>query len=90
MSESKHTPGPYKRQSWLVTTENGAIKICHYLPWSATGTRQEDHDTINLLAAAPDLLAALENIVGAVRHLGPCPGSLEMAEAAIKKAKGLE
>ena len=55
----------------------------NYIPGPWESTRQ-------LISAAPDLLAALENLVGAVSHLDPCPGSLEITEAAIKKAKGLE
>ena len=55
----------------------------NYIPGPWESTRQ-------LIAAAPELLEALENLVGAVRHLDPCPGSLEMAEEAINKAKGLE
>ena len=96
MRKSKHTPGPYKRQGWLVTTENGGTKICHYIPrslcigWSTTDTRQEDHDTINLLAAAPELLEALEFILS---QFGKQDGhtdysAIDKAESAIKKAKG--
>jgi hypothetical protein len=42
----------------------------------------------HLVAAAPDLLAALEDCVNRMRVMGVDPYWLEESEAAIKKAKG--
>ena len=82
MKEFMHSPKP-----WTVSgpsiIDDVNDEVCN-IAWTATP------DNIPLIEAAPDLLAALENLVGAVRHLDPCSGSLQMAEAAIKKAKGIK
>ena len=43
-----------------------------------------------LIAAAPELLDALEELLAATKHLAPCQATAEKARAAIAKAKGEE
>ncbi len=56
---TKHTPGPWKYdETWaLIHAEHGSeIAAVH----AARGTRGEAQANAHLIAAAPDLLAALE------------------------------
>ena len=85
--KTTHTPGPWtqsKRNEADVYSENGE-RIA-----SAHGPRCADN--ARLIAAAPDLLAALERIMNAADH-----GTVKMrselgiqASAAIAKAKGAQ
>ena len=86
MSESKHTPGPWI--AWYIADEfesrvrdEDGVLICKcYWP--------DEHRNAKLIAAAPELLAALEvaveyfdrNDIDCIAH--------DDAKAAIKKAKG--
>ena len=103
MSESTHTPGPWEEikcgfiHGPIRKPKNYAtqVSICRVTYPTRPLNKNDPWDmqfpaNARLIAAAPELLDALENLVGAVRHLDPCSGSLQMAEAAIKKAKGLE
>ena len=42
----------------------------------------------HLIAAAPELLDALEELLAATQHLEPCPATADKARAAIAKATG--
>jgi len=97
MSESKFTPGPWKKFSrWndrylavidSIPDRNGKVVancICH-----VALTNEDAKANANLIVAAPELLAACEAFVAADNQDG---GSLAyvMAIEAIKRAKGEE
>jgi hypothetical protein len=91
---TKHTPGPWsaiKADTYLELRDGSNDPILRIrggmLPTSANA---------RLIAAAPDLLAALENAanvlagiaVGDLKTVYPSSPALEQARAAIAKAKG--
>lgn len=90
MSEVKHTPGPWEYHAvgdsdgetfgidHIVYANFGAVELC-CLPTEADG---------RLIAAAPDLLAALEYIVGWNPSDWSAETARDLARAAIAKAKG--
>lgn len=105
MSETKHTPGPWTASCFLVTASNGR-EVTHT---GLLGRRRsshaeqsggdEDEANAHLIAAAPDLLKALETYlawegaeVSPDRNHAACVAMLtaaeSMARAAIAKAKG--
>jgi hypothetical protein len=87
-----HTPGP-----WIVVTGSGGWRV------NATGHREvaatshsafsgsEDRNNARLIAAAPDLLEALERLLqsGDVRDAADA-GALKQARAAIARVTGAE
>lgn len=78
---AKHTPGPWiYDETWaLINAEHGSeIAAVH----AARGTKGEPQANARLIAAAPDLLAAL---VDAYERL---TGDRSMIRAAIAKATG--
>ena len=93
-----HTPGPWHTQGCTIYAGKNRVAqtwdTCDDLP---TPTMEADAD---LIAAAPEMLAALENLRGSIRHGATCrapqafPCSCdadqlwEMSGAAIAKAKG--
>jgi len=89
---AKHTPGPWTAK---VVHFNGAGAILGpdnkgVACISAAVRREENESNLRLIAAAPDLLAALQRIVrarqdGAIHPDDPC---IDAARAAIAKAKG--
>lgn len=101
MSTAKHTPGPWigAGPSFggplpLYTTEiitewededEGSPTIC-FLPF----THNDDENEANalLIAAAPELLEALQSCADILRHEGVWPGAEARARAAIAKATG--
>jgi hypothetical protein len=97
----KHTPGPWVRDGWSISDQKNRTVICNVVPWDSSGCRVEDISNANLITTAPELLEALERMVGV------CAGYLEnqlpsdadlynpgyvsplsQARDAIKKAKG--
>jgi len=88
---SNHTPGPWEVDSHGIVRDIHRKPIKHasafiegaYYDNDAT---EESTANANLIAAAPDLLAALESLVGAVDPY--CMTNLDDAKAAIAKAKG--
>ena len=93
MSEAKHTPGP-----WRVSYESGTTRIrtadnesimCNetYYPW----VPHNDADW-HLIAAAPDLLDALERCLNFIANteseMGETLPCGDQARTAITKAKG--
>ena len=88
MNANKHTPGP-----WMKSTHGGISK---YSIWSSNGQHIADTNTTksigfdkcaanaSLIAAAPELLEALKELVA---EFGVC-GLTEKARAAIAKATG--
>ena len=96
MREKKFTPGP-----WNVEKENihiGSIATCHgdkedgyYEVWTSnwmdSGIDQKAN--ANLIAAAPELLEALEDLVEQICSVDGCAQlSIDMAELAIKSSYG--
>ena len=91
---SDYTPGPWVISGWAILDEANRTVICNILPWDVSGCRKEDVDNARLIAAAPDLLEALE----ALDNYYKTPGEdswpkfyrqvLVPARAAIAKAKG--
>ena len=96
---SKHTPGP-----WLIEAQNshtGAIATVHNTTdvwveiwsenWIVTGMGPEEQSAnARLIAAAPDLLEALKEIIAAADGDGwnQLDASFATARAAIAKAEG--
>jgi len=82
---TKHTPGPWKYdETWaLIHAEHGSeIAAVH----AARGTRGEAQANAHLIAAAPDLLAALE----AIRQWSNSrDGSAEADETALTEINGI-
>lgn len=102
-NKAKHTPGPWKLDGAVVEAkwENGeSVMICQAggTRWggcsSATeyNKRMREENTVNaaLIAAAPELLAALEFCADALNTEagGLYKAHIEQARAAIAKAKG--
>ena len=102
MSETKHTPGP-----WEVRTDGELFAICGPAKWIVTvdvdeegnialqdGTSEYEVNqaNANLIAAAPDLLAALERALPSLCKCGSrdCYETEvhQQAVAAIAEAKG--
>ena len=98
-NETKHTPGPWRiedgeeggyRIHYSGLVSNGASVVVGQLISGYTPSLED----ARLIAAAPELLAALENALEDMRKHYAClpddPGTDEMrqARAAIAKAKG--
>lgn len=92
MTDTKHTPGPWEASEVNEDVDDGffgnAVVIMHeddedYLPGHVTISSCQPKSDANLIAAAPDLLEALEGM------LDECNGDeIDKARAAIKRARG--
>ena len=89
MGESKHTQGPWRGMSSDYFLIHGDIDQRNLLVATLCPIDYGDEDiaNVNLVAAAPDLLAALEGLMNPKGFL-PDYEEYEAAEAAIAKAKG--
>jgi hypothetical protein len=101
MTNTKHTPGPWTVvkgnngfcDTWQVEyktqLKHGTIADCGFITAIyADGTRKEKLEHLanaRLIAAAPDMLLALENMVNNKLSASACR---LVARAAIQKAKG--
>ena len=95
---NKHTPGPWsyrlnRHTGPTITADSSDTDIVHLL--SITDSGEQELANARLIAAAPDLLAALERIVKLGRAkaraglLTPCERTMrEIGAAAITRAKG--
>ena len=96
-----HTPGPWRvahGSAGLLGVwpqESEAVQAICMLEARSGNTRYELHNAsanAALIAAAPELLAALEDVLGygedCAADRDERPGCLERARAAIAKAKG--
>ena len=99
---SKHTPGPWNVErctdEWFRETNHGerivSVNKATYFVAAVEGYGEESVANARLIAAAPDLLAALQNIMQDAseggrkgRALDLLPrSSIEAARAAIAKA----
>ena len=62
-TKSMHTPGPWKQQCFLVTSETGDW-VCHTGMGNLPPSRStESEANARLIAAAPNLLKALRDII---------------------------
>lgn len=85
MSAPKHTPGPWAVESYgdrfeVVDEETLSITIARI-----TGARAEA--TACLIAAAPDLLEALQDVLSAERFSNRPPETVEQAEAKLARIR---
>lgn len=94
MSEAKHTPGPWTAFSDEVNDHTNVVSIADRtrLVLSLPGRHKSDPD-VRLIAAAPELLEALELILEALEEaveLFGCPDGtwVDKAKNAITKARG--
>lgn len=78
MSETKFTPGP-----WRVKAAAGGTAIV--LATSGTPAIVNSHENARLIAAAPDLYAALEAVVAVADR---ATVEFDAARAALLKARG--
>ena len=85
---SKHTPGPWKAGSRSVTAPETEDRLG--LDVRLYGGNSGDHRAnARLIAAAPDLLAALVNLLGVIDGEGGTkPNAREMARDALTLAVG--
>lgn len=100
--EVLHTPGPWVAQEFLVSGSPtcSANVVCEFPQGCAVKSRVFWEANARLIAAAPDLLDALQNLVAdildyeRINNLAPSPGkddcwqSVTRARAAIAKATG--
>ena len=79
---SKHTPGPweYLGHSWVQTADDKKTPIANFNFFAATEANAR------LIAAAPELLEALQDMVS--DHASLSAATLAFARAAIAKATG--
>lgn len=89
MSNQQHTPGPWKLNGSIVTTENGTpIASAQY--YGIHGSKECDDNAL-LIAAAPELLEACQSLVNWCDKNKPAGEALffvTQARAAIAKATG--
>lgn len=103
--KTKHTPGPWRTviggETIAVTTSNEAPKqagICRILNKSVAYEAGEGEANAALIAAAPDMLAALESFASSYHAWiksrpgaeGLMDAAMNAAHAAICKAEGAE
>ena len=89
--KTQYTPGPWHAGGITVYGGSGARLTVADTTCSGSMTRAEDEANAQLIAAAPDLLAALNDLTNAVtagqHHIDTDP-RITAARAAINKAKG--
>ncbi len=92
-----HTPGPWQNAQLIIEGCNGRLSICDVHDHSSTSevhTLDEAEANAHLIAAAPEMLEALEQIrtLTAYMNASGCGSTLakleHLADAAIRKAKG--
>ena len=96
MTDTKHTPGPWVWEHWKMglTAQNGTSVLAYYdyEGMSLHGKTEDEHEAnAHLIAAAPDLLEALEAIVATwdgPKYNHFMADNIDLARAAIAKANG--
>lgn len=93
---SGHTPGPWRVEpsgfgqvgGFTISDEANGFGLCQRPPWA--NRAEESAANGRLMAAAPDMLAALENVLTDCQtDNGDLPEATgHMVRAAIAKAKG--
>jgi len=89
---SKHTPGPWKFEDEYVRTASGELIADPYCRPTAETRPGEMESNAVLIAAAPELLAALQGYLIATSGNGDPVAAVaeEAARAALAKATGTQ
>ena len=89
--EKKHTPGPWKKFSNkdgdivdIIDADGNVICVFETPDWGANNSEYDAH----LIAAAPELLEALEFMMDKCTLYGRADAAREKADLAIAKAYG--
>ena len=81
---NQHTPGPWTAHNGFVLEHGEVLASCI----AGRGRTWEENQTnAALIAAAPEMLEALENAVGLLRTYGENVGCIEQCDAAIAKGR---
>jgi hypothetical protein len=91
MEATKWTPGPWRLNEWRhVVGPNGKEIRCTGLSLAGGNVGLEEPEANDaLIAAAPDLYAALADLVDVIDRLGAIRSSrMDDARAALAKARG--
>ena len=83
-----YTKGPWIVDGWSVLDKTNRTVICDVLPWDVSGCRKEDVDNANLVAAAPDLFEALEEVLDGLGFISG--GDHELEGLGITEERGRE
>lgn len=91
--QTTHTPGPWKYEAGFVLIpdpkgEYVEAEIDEQLLAHGGAELEECKANARLIAAAPELLAALQSLFFAVDHLEHIRPQLNKADAALAKAEG--
>lgn len=97
---SKHTPGPWEARGWSIKYPGNGVRVCVVDQADKALKQFGDYDedmavckaNARLIAAAPELLEALRNLLADAESLGiddsTVSGSAIEARAALAKANG--
>lgn len=88
---SKHTPGPWDKWQTIAAHAATAEEMKVVLAFFYGGKPEKEEEAIantRLIAAAPDLLEALQLILSSISGWGADTTPLDKARAAISKATG--
>jgi hypothetical protein len=90
MSDTKFTPGPWLAKQSCVISASGEIVTSCVTGSVKRGNDAEDYATAHLIAAAPELYEALDNLCQLFSVVGHDDYRAELyaAEAALAKARG--
>lgn len=91
MAQSKHTftPGPWKFRDGYILANGEALKVIGVqVPITVGPSRLEAIHNARLIAAAPELLAALKEALAALNGAPNTVGLHDQISAAIAKAEG--
>ena len=90
MSAAKHTPGPWVATPNLTAVVADGGEAGNRMITSTLGKRFEQQANTRLIAAAPDLLAALQRIHGQALHGDYVTSAfvIDWARSAIARATG--
>jgi hypothetical protein len=86
MSKAQHTPGPWKLISNGLLVQDAGNRLHIGTFKEAEGLGHSAAANARLIAAAPELLAALEEIVAQLGDKGYC--AISKARAVAEKARG--
>ena len=93
MADVKHTPGPWfvaepdSNEQPIVRAEHIEIATCWH--HCVESIRLEAEANARLIAAAPDLLAAVKMLLDEVWSIEPDGKIVDAAEAVVAKAEGM-